>query len=142
MKVAFVHGGGEKLPARVIRHDLHRAASLITPYEASRSKLTQVTVISVSDKESRRLNHYFFKKNRPTNVLSFRYKTTGEIAVSPAVVRREARAHHTPYRARLRWMMVHGLLHLLGYHHERSDRLEKRFERLEQKLLMHLKIEV
>lgn len=100
----------------------------------------KINVISVSTHESRRLNHVYRKRNKPANVLSFRYGPDyGEIVLCPAVIRREAKASGNSYRYQLQWMIIHGLIHLSGIHHEQSKRAYKKFEQIEQKTLKKLR---
>jgi len=55
----------------------------------------------------------------------------GDIAISPATARRYAKKHDRPLASELRVLILHGVLHLLGYDHE-TDRGE--MDRIEQKL--------
>lgn len=84
-------------------------------------------------KESRRLNHIYRGKDKATNILSFRYsKDYGEILVCPEVIRREAKAQGNTYKYQVTWMILHGMLHLAGLHHEKSLKTAKRVERIER----------
>ncbi len=77
---------------------------------------------AVDVKESIRLNRRFRNKSAPASVLSFAVPSgypggeIGEVVICPAVVRRK----HRPYSRGLSELTVHGVLHLLGFHH--SDR--------------------
>ena len=112
---------------------------------------SEVTVCLVSDAEMARLNATFRKKKGPTDVLSFpqekqwrvasgewrEQKYLGDIAISPATARRYAKKHKRKLADELRVLVLHGVLHLLGYDHE-TDRGE--MDRLEQKLRKRLGI--
>jgi len=112
---------------------------------------SEVTVCLVSDAEMARLNATFCKKKGPTDVLSFpqekqwrvasgewrEQKYLGDIAISPATARRYAKKHKRKLADELRVLVLHGVLHLLGYDHE-TDRGE--MDRLEQKLRKRLGI--
>ncbi len=96
----------------------------------------EIRVVEVSKKESWRLNWIYRGKNKPANVLSFRYGPDySEIIICPSVIRKEAKKYGNSYRYQLRWMIAHGLLHLAGLHHERSPKARKKFEQIEQKIL-------
>jgi rRNA maturation RNase YbeY len=62
-----------------------------------------------------------------------RARYLGDIAIAPAVARRYAKKNGRSFAAELRVLMLHGVLHLLGYDHESDrgemDRLEKRLRR-------------
>jgi probable rRNA maturation factor len=115
---------------------------------------SEVTICLVSDAEMARLNEAFRKKKGPTDVLSFPAnvrrtrrsrggnlrafgRELGDIAISPKTAQRYARKHGRMLASEIRVLMLHGVLHLLGYDHE-TDRGE--MDRLEQKLRKRLGI--
>ncbi|MBI3570450.1 MAG: rRNA maturation RNase YbeY [Gammaproteobacteria bacterium] len=77
--------------------------------------------------ESASLNHRFRRRHGPTNVLSFPFEAPsgtrgellGDLVICAPVVRREAREQQKPLRAHWAHMVVHGILHLRGYDHQR-----------------------
>lgn len=96
----------------------------------------KVAVIAVSPKKSREMNKAYRKKDKPTNVLSFFYdKNYGEIFVCPDIVRREARRDGNSYEYQMTWMVVHGMLHMAGLHHEGTSGAALRVEKMEQDIL-------
>lgn len=105
----------------------------------------RLAVRLVSRPESRRLNARWRGRDYATNVLSFppppafaAYEL-GDIAICPAVVRAESRAHRKPLSHHWAHLVVHGCLHLLGHDHERDD-AARRMERREIALLGRLGI--
>lgn len=100
----------------------------------------EVAVINISAKESRRLNRLYRKKNKPTNVLSFRYGPEyGEILLCPKIIKKEARAQGHSHKYRMTWMMAHGMLHLGGAHHEKGAAAAKKFKQLEELILKKMR---
>lgn len=96
----------------------------------------EVAVISISAKESQRLNRLYRKKNKPTNVLSFRYDSEyGEILLCPDIIKKEARAQGNSQKYQMTWMIVHGMMHLGGMLHEGNSAQGCRFIRLERQVL-------
>ncbi|HUQ27926.1 MAG TPA: rRNA maturation RNase YbeY [Usitatibacter sp.] len=95
-----------------------------------------VTVRYVAEAESRRLNREFRGKDYATNVLSFPYAAhppEGDVVICAPIIAREAKAQGKALRAHHAHMLVHGLLHLAGLDHERSDdasRMESRERRI------------
>jgi probable rRNA maturation factor len=82
----------------------------------------EVNLRIVGEAEGRRLNKKFRKTNRATNVLSFPYgKGKGDVVLCHAVIRREARAQGKSVGAHYAHLVVHGVLHLRGYEHERKQ---------------------
>jgi probable rRNA maturation factor len=98
----------------------------------------QITLRIVGAREARRLNSTFRKRDYATNVLSFPYgKGHGDVVLCHPVIAREARAQGKPVAAHYAHLVVHGLLHLRGYRHEKK-REAQRMERAEARLLRRL----
>ena len=80
-----------------------------------------LTLRIVGEREGRRLNQTYRGKNHATNVLSFRYdETSGDVVLCHPVIRREARARRRSVAAHYAHLVVHGVLHLRGYAHEKK----------------------
>jgi probable rRNA maturation factor len=80
----------------------------------------------------RALNHRYRRKNSATDVLSFPSDEPGDlgdVVIAAGVARRQARAAGHSVAVELRVLALHGLLHLLGYDHERDDGRMARLER-------------
>jgi probable rRNA maturation factor len=110
-----------------------------------------LTICLVTDAEMARWNRAYRGKPRPTDVLSFRADDgdgprnahhrrsatppsyLGDIAIAPAVARRNARRFGRTFDDEIRILMLHGMLHLMGYDHEtdtgQMDRREQRLRR-------------
>ena len=96
-----------------------------------------MTVAIVPDARVRALNRKFRKKDKGTDVLSFPAEEPGylgDVVISSGLAARQARAAGHSLATELRVLALHGLLHLLGYDHERDDgqmaRLERRLRRV------------
>ena len=76
-----------------------------------------VTLRIVGEREGRELNRTFRKIDHATNVLSFE---GGDIVLCHPVIRREARAQGKSVTAHYAHLVVHGVLHLHGYGHEKK----------------------
>jgi probable rRNA maturation factor len=80
----------------------------------------------VGEREGRMLNSAFRKKRHATNVLTF---ATGDIVLCHPVIAREARAQGKSLAAHYAHLVIHGVLHLRGYEHEKkrdAQRMEAR----------------
>jgi probable rRNA maturation factor len=92
-----------------------------------------VSVRTVGSARSRSLNLGYRGKDRPTNVLSFEgpgampdgSRILGELVICVPVVAREARAQGKSVESHWAHMTVHGVLHLLGFDHERDREARK-----------------
>jgi probable rRNA maturation factor len=106
----------------------------------------EVTVALVSDRRMRALNRMFRGEDSATDVLSFGVVATasrarsrtndgplGDIVIATGVAARQAREQGHTVATELRILALHGLLHLLGYDHERDGgamaRVESRLRR-------------
>jgi probable rRNA maturation factor len=98
----------------------------------------QITLRIVGAREARRLNSSFRNIDYATNVLSFPYgEGRGDVVLCHPVIAREARAQGKPVAAHYAHLVVHGLLHLRGYRHEKK-REAQRMERAEARWLRRL----
>jgi len=95
-----------------------------------------IFTVEISKKESSRINGLYRKIKKPTNVLSFRYGDDyGEILICPQIIRQEAKKTGYSYTKQMTWMILHGMIHLAGLHHEKSAKSQARFVRLEKEIL-------
>ena len=95
----------------------------------------EATLRIVGSREGRRLNRAFRGRDYATNVLSFQYeKDKGDVVLCHPVIAREARAQGKNLAAHYAHLVLHGLLHLRGYEHEKKREAE-RMEREEIRLL-------
>jgi probable rRNA maturation factor len=110
---------------------LKRWAKQILEEKISHAELT----IRIVDKdEMTTLNSTYRKKDKPTNVLSFPFEapsdvdleTTilGDVVICADVIAEEAISQQKTLDAHWAHMIVHGVLHLLGYDHEEDDEAE------------------
>jgi rRNA maturation RNase YbeY len=121
--------------------------------EASRrlrlDRRNEISILLCDGPTIRRLNRKWRGIDKSTNVLSFAQQELtppqkpiaaplGDIVISLPVVRREARELEISYESRYRHMLIHGLLHLLGYDHE-TEAEARKMESLESKLLREMR---
>ena len=100
-----------------------------------------LVIAFLNEKEMRALNKKFRGKNYATDVLSFESADPavyGELVICPQVISRQAKEHGLLVREELGYMVLHGVLHLLGYDHERSEREAKKMFALQDKVFEHL----
>jgi len=126
------------LAVEVVRGGRLRAPGLAAWLQATAPRKARgaVAVALVSDARIRQLNARYRGKNSSTDVLSFAAEEPGflgEVVIASGVARRQARQAGHPVQVELRVLALHGLLHLLGYDHERDDgrmaRVERRLRR-------------
>ncbi len=89
-----------------------------------------ISIAFVSPDEIQVLNKKYRKKDKPTDVLSFEKVSefkdeTAEIIICPDVVREKTSDSKLPLKKELAKVLIHGILHALGYDHERSRKDEE-----------------
>lgn len=107
----------------------------------------ELSIRIVDAEESQQLNAEYRGKNKPTNVLSFPFEVPdgieldllGDLVICAEVVSREAEEQKKPLFNHWTHMVVHGVLHLLGFDHINDDEAEE-MEALETEILASLSI--
>ena len=108
----------------------------------------ELSVLLVSDPVMRELNHRWRGRDRPTDVLAFAQaegplrppgELLGDVVISVDTARRQATERATPLAREGERLLIHGLLHLLGYDHERSAVEARRMQRRERALARWLR---
>jgi probable rRNA maturation factor len=119
---------------------VRRAAALALAMGAKTRAPQALTILLSGDAELKQLNALFRGRNKPTNVLSFpamEKNYLGDLAIAYGVAAREAREQGKLLSAHAAHLAAHGVLHLLGYDHER-ERDAKIMEALEARILARL----
>lgn len=112
----------------------------------------ELSISIVGDRSMRCINRDYLGKDRPTNVISFSLaegdfgnlnpETLGDVVISVDTALREAQEGDIPLFERLCFLLLHGILHICGYDHERSGEVEaRRMEAKEHELFTTLKKE-
>lgn len=115
---------------------------------AQRKEDAELTIRVVDTEESHSLNHQYRGKDKPTNVLSFPFEAPenlpdfpliGDLIICAQVVEQEAIDQGKPLLHHWAHMVIHGVLHLLGYDHIENKDAEE-MEALEINILSTLDI--
>ncbi|HIP42449.1 MAG TPA: rRNA maturation RNase YbeY [Aquifex aeolicus] len=108
-------------------------------------KGVELSIYITDDSEIQELNKVYRGKDSPTDVLSFPineifngYKILGDIVISQDTAERQAKEFGHTLEEEVRRLLVHGIIHLLGYDHEKGGEEEKRFYSLESYVLSRL----
>ena len=107
------------------------------------------TVHSINESESKKLNQKTFNKNKPTDVLSFplyndieainqldqsMHEDMGDMFICRNVIKKNAEIYDKDFVEELQYIVIHGLLHLIGYSHEKNDKLKTYESKLMKKI--------
>lgn len=98
---------------------LQVARKVLTGERRAKSGLS---IALVGPKKMEELNKKYRKKDKAANVLSFFEPELGlgEVILCPHAVKKDAKKYGILFEEALAWMLVHGILHLLGYGHEQE----------------------
>ncbi len=94
----------------------------------------------MTDQEIHTLNLQYRKKDKPTDVLSFpladelQPQLLGDVIISVETAARQAQRRSHSLREELQTLLIHGILHLLGYDHEVSRSEATRMHRKEREV--------
>ena len=98
---------------------------------------SNMNIILVDENEIRQLNARFRNMDAPTDVLSFSYmdeEDVGEVIICPEVVERNSREFKVPFLEEFFRVLIHGILHIVGYDHEDEEDGRIMFEKQENLL--------
>ena len=109
---------------------------------------TELSILLVDDKKIRQLNRLWRKIDRPTDVLAFAQRegqfaepgdpVLGDIVISVQRAAAQAKERGHSLTREMDVLLIHGLLHLLGYEHTRSPKQAQKMRAMEKKLLAGL----
>ncbi len=111
-------------------------------------KKVEIGLHLVTPERSRELNKQYRQKDKPTDVLSFPLEEhsletygilpLGDIFICLDVARSQAEEFNIPLKEELTRLTIHGLLHLVGHDHERSEADEKEMTELQEKIVKEI----
>ncbi len=107
-----------------------------------RLKNLDISVAFVAPTVIKKLNLTYRGQNQATDILSFGYffegsQLDGELVICPAVAIKNGKKHGLSLNWELQKLLVHGLLHLVGYDHEKTKEAAT-MERLENKIIKNI----
>lgn len=134
------------------------AQTLLKKY-LKKNNLLQINISLVSDQQIKKINQRYRKKNKATNVLSFANLdekeinllglekvinnlanlVLGDVVLAYETIKNQSRLQNKDFYDHLSHLLVHALLHLLGFDHEEETQAEV-MEKLEIKILKKMGI--
>jgi probable rRNA maturation factor len=147
MKIWFNDPGGVRFRCEISRAWVTGLIrKVLHAMEESRA---EVGLTLTDDREIRRLNRQYRGIDRPTDVLAFAMREEsgicslsggsthllGDVVVSVETARRQAERQGHPLRREMSILIIHGLLHLMGFDHERSRAAARSMRKKEKELL-------
>ena len=96
----------------------------------------ELSILIVDDEAIREINREYLQRDRPTNVISFamqegegggiQSQVLGDVVISADTASRDAAEAALSFESELYFLLLHGILHLCGYDHERGTEEEAR----------------
>lgn len=133
-------GPGRKVPSRALKKIAQGILAVLGEGEA------ELSLALIGDAEMRKLNARYRRKDYPTDVLSFPLeeklpsaeRLLGDVIISVEKARQQATERGRTRDEEMVTLLIHGIVHLLGYDHERSARDARIMKRLENKIYRQL----
>src|SRR5262249_5862733 len=127
---------GKKFPGRKLKKIAQKVLEIVEQDQA------ELCLVLVGNAEIRKLNAKFRKKDYPTDVLSFPtgdqlpegLQILGDVVISVEKAKAQSKERRRTLNEELVTLLIHGIVHLLGYDHERSSKDARIMERLEKKI--------
>lgn len=97
-----------------------------------------LSVALVSPGTIKKINKTYLRRNRVTDVLSFpsvksmdpfQKRSLGEIIICPQKIKKDSRKYKIDFETEFSRVLIHGVLHILGYDHEESAKESERMEK-------------
>lgn len=107
----------------------------------------ELSILLVDDAQIQALNRRYLHRDRPTNVLAFSMRegefsalhpsVLGDLAISAETARRQSNRFGLDDMGMVTLLMIHGILHLLGYEHEGTKKGAREMAVKQKELLRH-----
>ena len=110
---------------------------------------SEISILIVDDPQIEELNQQYLNRKGPTNVIAFAMREgefsdlspqlLGDVVISTDTAAREAQISSTSMERRFNELLVHGILHLMGYDHETSEDDARVMEDKSRELMKHIR---
>lgn len=140
MKYSVVKRAKARIPRQFLTLWLDSLIQFLPIRDRQKLRGKEITLVFLSRTEAKKVNFQFRRKNYATDVLSFagQGEILGDLVLCPEVLKAQAKEHGLSFEAELGYMVLHGVLHLLGYDHEDSEAAARRMFRLQDQIFAKL----
>ena len=127
VEVQIINNTKTKVPKKFIQEWMNAYMIFLTKKKIIKKATAEkdLVLVFLDKKAAQKLNHEFRGKDYATDVLSFDSvdpSSLGELVMCPDVLKKQSKDHDLSYNHELGYMLLHGVLHLLGYDHETSEK--------------------
>ncbi len=144
MKIELINDHYKKIPEPFKKKEIKKLIdAVLKKIDSEELKNGQINIKYTSEAEIKMLNKKFYNKTGVTNVLAFnnnqenpesKERLIGEIAICISQIEKEAKRYKKAVETRLKHMIVHGVLHLFGFDHQKKGE-QKEMEQLENDII-------
>jgi probable rRNA maturation factor len=120
MKLLALNQSRDRVPRAWLEKWIHALSLKLASRGVGLDRTKELVLVFVNPSEMKRLNKLYRGKNYATDVLSFETKDSdalGELVLCWPTIRAQSRRTGLSARGELGYMVIHGVLHLLGYDH-------------------------
>ncbi len=144
MKIELINDHYKKIPEPFKKKEIKKLIDVVLKkigFEELENG--QINIKYTSEEEIKMLNEKFYNKEGVTNVLAFsnnqetpesKERLIGEIAICISQIEKEAKMYKKAVETRLKHMIVHGVLHLFGFDHQKKGE-QKEMEQVEDDII-------
>lgn len=130
MRVMVINQSRDRVSPKWVTKWLQALTRLLARRRHKGLTRKEIVVVFVTSPEMKRMNKMYRGKDYATDILSFESaepETIGELVLCLPTIRSQSRSTGLSERGELGYMLVHGVLHLLGYDHADRQGEEKMF---------------
>lgn len=143
MKPLIINDSGEDVPESFLTEWIPRVAKTleargVLPGSALQKELSLVFLREI---DAKNLNWNYRQKDYATDILTFQTEdpeSFGELVMCPLVLKKQARANKHGDEHEMGYMILHGILHLLGFDHEKDEKSAHEMFRLQDSVFQEL----
>lgn len=122
MRLVFINTlHGYKVPKSYLTSSYKKILLDLPAKEQLRIKNKNINLVFLNSSKIKEINSKFRNKNKETDILSFEStepNVLGELVFCPPVIKKNAKQNKWALKYEYLYMLIHGVLHLLGYDHE------------------------
>ena len=144
MKIELINDHYEKIPEHFKKKEIKKLIdAVLKKIGFQELENGQINIKYTTEEEIKILNEKFYNKEGVTNVLAFsnnqetpdsKEQLIGEIAICISQIEKEAKMYKKAVETRLKHMIVHGVLHLFGFDHQKKGE-QKEMEQVEDDII-------
>jgi probable rRNA maturation factor len=141
MKIEIINQTKSKIPKAFVKAWTKKVYKYLKAKKILK-KEKDLIVVFVASAKMKKLNSQFRGKNKHTDILSFapiEETSLGELVLCLPVLKKQAKEHELSLDHEIGYMLIHGILHLLGYDHETSKKDADRMFKIQDTLFDKLR---